>query len=102
MNKPVVWSETAKKDLLHIKSFFDERNGSASYSNKLLKTFRNAAHFIERHPMASKAFNDQVRGFILAEYIIFFQIMETHILILTIWDGRRDPNQLLRLLGKKK
>jgi addiction module RelE/StbE family toxin len=102
MNKKVVWSPGAKRDLKEIKDFYDKRNKSTVYSNKLLKTFRDAADYIEKFPESSfKTDFDNVRGFVILDYIIFYEIMKHHILILTVWDCRRDPEQLSRIISER-
>jgi hypothetical protein len=53
MNKTVVWPLLAQKNLRSITSFYEQRNQSSTYSNKLLKTFRDAANLIEKYPGAS-------------------------------------------------
>jgi addiction module RelE/StbE family toxin len=101
MTKPIVWSQNSKNDLKNIKKFFNTRNQSAAYSNKLLKTFRDSANLIEKFPLLSISTEyDNVRGFVILEYIIFYEIMSEHILVLCIWDSRRDPEQLIKI--KKK
>lgn len=99
MNETIVWSERARKDLIEIKSFYDKRNQSTKYSNKLLQSFRSAAALIEKYPLvAVRTDIENVRGFIVSNYILFYEILDKHILILTVWDSRRDPKQLEDLL----
>lgn len=101
MTKPIVWSLNSKNDLKGIKKFFDTRNQSSAYSKKLLKTFRDSAKLIEKFPLLSIPTEyDNVRGFVILEYIIFYEIMSEHILVLCIWDCRQDPEQLNKILKK--
>ncbi|MGV3509501.1 MAG: type II toxin-antitoxin system RelE/ParE family toxin [Sphingobacteriaceae bacterium] len=101
MNKRVTWSLHAQKDLRKIKGFYDQRNKSSDYSKKLLKAFRNSANLIESYPEASILSDfENVRGFIILDYILFYEILEEHILILMVWDCRRDPNQIKRILKR--
>ncbi|MBK8483015.1 MAG: type II toxin-antitoxin system RelE/ParE family toxin [Saprospiraceae bacterium] len=101
MTKPIAWSQNAKNDLKNIKKFFDTRNQSSTYSKKLLKTFRDSAKLIEKFPLLSiPTENDNVRGFVILEYIIFYEIMSEHILVLIVWDCRRDPEQLNKLVKR--
>ena len=89
MNKPVVWSQNAKNDLKRIKKFYDTRNQSSTFSKKLLKTFRDSAKLIENFPLLSIPTEyDGVRGFVILEYIIFYEILSELILILIVWDLR--------------
>jgi len=101
MTKPIVWSQSSKNDLKNIKKFFDTRNQTTTYSKKLLKTFRDSTKLIEKFPLLSIPTEyDNVRGFVILEYIIFYEIMSEHILILSIWDCRRDPEQLNKIMMK--
>ena len=95
MTKPIVWSPNAKNDLKRIKKYYDTRNQSSAFSKKLLKTFRDSAKLIEKFALLSIPTEyDNVRGFVILDYIIFYEIMIEHILILIVWDCRRDSEQL--------
>ncbi len=99
--KLIVWSESLKNDLKSIKKFFDTRNQSSAYSKKLLRTFRDSSKLIEKFPSLSIPTEyETVRGFVILKYIIFYEIMENHLLILAIWDCRRDPEQLQKILNR--
>ncbi len=102
MIKKVVWSPEAKRDIKEIKDFYDKRNKSKSYSNKLLKIFRDAAEFIEKFPESSyKTNRENIRGFVIKDYILFYEILSTQILVLTVWDSRRNPEQLTERIPKQ-
>ena len=94
-NKPLVWSERAKKDIRKIKKFFDHRNKSDAYSKRLLTCFEKRAELIQTHPEATTLTDfENVRGAMASNHILYFEILEHHILVLTVWDARRDPNKL--------
>jgi len=99
MSKRLIWSYRAKKDLLEIKAFYDDRNQSTQYSDKLLRTIRRIALFIQKYPYASRATDKgNVRGVVVLGYIVFFEILDKQVLVLTVWDSRRDPEQLRELI----
>ena len=99
MVKPLVWSSRAVQDLIHLKEYFDQRNRSTLYSTKLLKAFKASSQFIEKYPTASLPTNDEdVRGFIILHYIIFFQVFEKNILVIAVWDGRKNGPQFKNIL----
>lgn len=101
-NKAVVWSPRAKEDLRSIKEYFDSRNRSTRYSTRLLKLFRERANLIPRYPFASAPTDEEnVRGVLVLDYILFFAILTDHFLILSVWDTRRDPDQLAKLLRQR-
>jgi len=37
---------------------------------------------------------DQIRGLIVDDYILFFEIHEDRIIILKVWDCRQNPEKL--------
>ena len=99
MTKPLVWSVVAKRNIKRIKQFYDERNQSSDYSKKLLRVFKDSAELIERQPLIGKNTDvDGVKAFIILDYIIFYELLEKHILILMVWDCRMDPDQVKKFL----
>ncbi|RYE21241.1 MAG: type II toxin-antitoxin system RelE/ParE family toxin [Sphingobacteriaceae bacterium] len=100
MNKTLIWSVKAKKDLKAIKDFYNHRNQSSIYSNKLLKELRATAVLFCKYPeVAITTDYNQVKGFVILDYFLFYRIFESHILILTVWDSRRNPDALLAVLN---
>lgn len=100
MNKTLIWSVKAKKDLKAIKSFYDNRNQSSIYSNKLLKELRVTAVLFCKYPeVAITTDFNQVKAFIILDYILFYKIFQSQILILTVWDSRRNPDALSAMLS---
>jgi hypothetical protein len=99
MSKQLVWSKRAAEDLTNLQNDFDKRNRSNLYSTKLMKAFRASAYFIEKYPMASLPTSDEtVRGFVILHYILFFQIFEDQILLISVWDGRQNSAQFKNIL----
>lgn len=37
---------------------------------------------------------------LILDYILFYEVLEQHIFILTVWDSRRNPQQLESILSK--
>lgn len=95
MAKQIVWTEQAKKDVENIFTYWNNRNKSNRYSIKLNKIIESAINTISEHPTIGRLSGyGNVRFGILKPYIIAYEEMETIILIITIWDTRRDPKQL--------
>ncbi len=97
--KGVRWSPFARKDMRSIKEFYDRRNGNSKYSTRLIRLFRQSADLIQKHPFASIETDiENVRGHIVLDYILFFSVEKDGILMLRVWDTRRDPGQIKRFL----
>jgi plasmid stabilization system protein ParE len=101
-SKQVVWSERARKDLVSIKKFFDERNGNTNYSNKLLRQIRDETLLLKDYPSASIATEyKEFRGLIVSNYIVFHVHRPQGIIIVGVWDTRRNPKHLTKFLKRK-
>jgi len=98
--KAAKWSPYAKKDVRSIKKFFDRRNKSPIYSNKLIRLFRQSAAHFRKHPLASIE-TEYVRGYIVQDYILFFLIENEEIIVLRVWDTRRNPDLIEHQIKRK-
>ncbi len=93
--RKVVWSPRAKKDRWAILEYWIERNRSVSYSRKLNDLFREATLFISQYPTVGRATDDEkVRLKIVRDYLIFYEVSDFRVTILTIFDSRRNPEKL--------
>ncbi len=95
MAKRVTWSLRAKDERREILEYWAERTGDKTYSRKLAKTFREKIKFIVRHNYAGTATDiDNVRAAVCGNYILFYEVDKECIKILSVWDGRRNPEDL--------
>jgi plasmid stabilization system protein ParE len=102
MKHRVVWSEWSRQDLLAIKKYWDLRNQSNTYSQGLIQAFKDRAKLIETHPHISRPTDfEGVRSVLVSNYIMLFEAYESDILIIMIWDARRDPEDLEMSLNRR-
>ena len=92
MAKKIEWSETAIKDRFNIYVFWEEKNKSSEYSEKLEKLFNEAARLISEFPELGTA-TDIVglRVKVVKGFKLFYHNSPDSIQIIRIWDSRRDP-----------
>jgi toxin YoeB len=91
--RKIVWSGRAKKRLYEILEFFIERNKSKSYSIKLYKLLNKEVKLLLKYPdLGLKTSEESVRGLIIDNFIIYYEITDDKIIIHTIWDCRQDPD----------
>lgn len=90
------WSLEARLDLIDILEFYIKQNGTASYSIKLNSEINNSLKLISKNPLIGiQSDYDSVRAFIKGDYQIIYEIFDQLILIIMIWDCRRDPEDKL-------
>jgi plasmid stabilization system protein ParE len=99
MGKPVIWSSVSEQDLREIKTFYDERNQSDLYSNKLLSLFEKGGNLLSAFPnLGRQTDQGHIRFIVIKDYLLFYTNEQDRIVIHTVWDSRQDPEQLSSLL----
>jgi addiction module RelE/StbE family toxin len=95
MVKQVVWSLRAQQERKEILDYWRRRNKSNTYSKKLDLLFRESVRIVKDFPQVGKTADEKnTRIKIVKDYLLIYEETETQILILTIWDSRRDPDKL--------
>ena len=88
----IEWSIEARLDLIDILEFYINRNSSNSYSKKLNSKINRSLKLITNNPLIGlKSQIESVRALITGDYQIIYEISDNIILIVMIWDCRRDP-----------
>ena len=91
--RKIVWSNRAIKRLYAILEFYDQRNLSKTYSKKLYQLLQKEIKILLKFPeIGLKTTEETTRGFIIQDFIVYYQITEDKIIIHTIWDCRQNPD----------
>ena len=94
--RTIVWSQRANIKLFEILDFYTERNKSKTYSRKLYEKFSKEVSLLLKQPeIGIKTDYESVRGLIVDEYILFYEITPDRIIIHTVWDCRQNPDDLI-------
>ena len=95
MAHKIVWTEKANIERLRILQFWIDNNKSRVFSLKLDKLFISAIRDLSKKPtIGRKTEFENVRVKIVREYLIFYEIIRQDLVILSVWDGRRDKKNL--------
>ncbi|WP_411162027.1 type II toxin-antitoxin system RelE/ParE family toxin [Flavobacterium sp. DG1-102-2] len=69
-----------------------ERNKSKTYSAKLYKTFQKQLLVVQKSPdIGTKTNMKDVRGLIVLDYTLFYEVTDNSIIVHTVWDNRQNP-----------
>jgi toxin YoeB len=94
MVRQIVWTLNAQEDRRRIFKYWNNRNKSTIYSKKLNMLFRESLKLVCKRPYIGKRTDkNNVRAKIVRDYLIFYEITDSHIVVLTIWDCRQDPEE---------
>jgi plasmid stabilization system protein ParE len=98
--KRIVWTAEARSDFKATLAFYRERNGSSTYSRKLASHILQAIEKLKDHSyLGVKTSDPDVRILITGNFSIYYEPREEEILVLIIWDARRDPEELEKYLS---
>jgi plasmid stabilization system protein ParE len=82
----------ARLDLVEILEFYLQRNGNSIYSKKLNSRINGSVKLLVKNPFLGKQTEDPaIRVLITGDYQIIYEVFEKLILIVMIWDCRKDP-----------
>jgi len=96
MVRQIIWGRLAQKERLQILHYWDNRNKSKAFSIKLNRLFKNDLNLVCNYPFIGKPTNKpNIRIKIVREYCLVYEILENKIIVLRVWDSRRNPKDLL-------
>src|SRR4051812_42409262 len=99
MVKRIVWTRTASKARREILEYWIKHNGSNTYSKRLSKLFRIKTALLESaHYLGKPTDFKDVRVSLVSHFSIFYRVREEEIIIVGIWDNRRNPDDLYKNL----
>lgn len=96
--KQIIWSNRANAELLNVLDFFNERNGNANYSLKILNEVEEILKAMSENELMGRLTSDRrSRVIVMDVYLILYEIIDTKIEILSFWDNRQDTKKQIDL-----
>ena len=95
VKRKIIWTLKAKNLLFSILEYFAERNKSKTYSLKLHKKIKSEILITLKQPNIGKQTDVlNIKGLIIENYFVFYELLDTNIIILNIWDCRQNSENL--------
>jgi len=93
--RELIWSPQSKITLLEILEYYKKRNGNANYSKKLYTRIEELLELCRTYSFIGKRTDfDNVRVLIVEDFLIFYEVGDTNLTVLTIWNSKQNPNDL--------
>jgi len=93
--RKIIWTQKANEERKEILSYWIERNRSSAYSVKLNALIKETLRLTAFYPESGrKTTINNVRVKIVRDYLLFYEITPTELIVLVIWDKRRDEKSL--------
>jgi plasmid stabilization system protein ParE len=91
----IVWSSKAKLDLKNLFEFYNHRNKSKTFSLKFHRKIQKEIQLLIQQPEIGKKSNKiGVRGLLIDNHFIFYEIFQEQIVILAVWHTCQNPSNL--------
>ncbi len=91
--KELIWSSRAKKELQQILKYYNARNGSNTYSLKLVEEIEDLLNTLSQSEFIGRlTSNKKTRVVVMKVYLVFYEINNNRIEILSFWDNRQNIN----------
>jgi len=92
--KEIVWSTLARNELNNALEFYFLRNGSATYSLKLLNEVEELTLLLSQNEFIGRLTRNKfTRVISMKYYVIFYEINHLNIEIVSFWDNRQEPDK---------
>ncbi len=93
--RKITWTKTAIFEKKEILEYWFNRNKSKTYSLKLNRLFMAELKALSLNPeIGKKTKFENIRARIIRDYLLFYEILENELVVLSIWDSRRNPEKL--------
>ena len=95
MAKQIIWTTKAKNELIDILDYWNNRNKSKAFSIKLNDLIEEQLNLIAEFPNIGRETDIQnVSIKIIQKYLLYYQIADEKIFVLTIRHGSKNPKTL--------
>jgi hypothetical protein len=99
----IFWTSTALKQRNFIFGYWNERNKSNSYSQKLNLIIKERTELLKSNPnLGIKTEVKGTRAISIGHFSIFYKKIDSNIFITAFWDNRQDPEKLMEFLRSSK
>ncbi len=96
-DKKIIWSTRASKELRQVLEYFNQRNKSTRYSFKLLNEIENLTKNLSKNESIGRLTSNKFTRVIpMKVYLIFYEVNQDRIEIVSFWDNRQDKTKRLK------
>ena len=93
--RKIIWTQKADEERKQILAYWIVRNQSKTYSLKLNKLIKDTLQITAHYPDTGRKTNIiNVRIKIIRDYVLFYEVNITSLVVLAIWDERRNDKIL--------
>ena len=92
--KSIVWSQRANFELKEVLNYYLARNQNPEYSLKILNELEALLNQLAQNVfLGRKTSNNKTRVIVMNVYLVFYEINNQQIEILSFWDNRQESSK---------
>ena len=100
-HKKIIWSSLSSHQLKAVLDFYTQRNGSSAYSLKILNEIEELLNSLSENEFIGRlTSNKTTRVIPMKVYLIFYEINQNQIKIVSLWDNRQNNKKLIPVLSQ--
>ena len=97
-DKKIIWSTRASNELKQVLEFYNKRNESTRYSLKILNEIEELLRTLSKNELIGRLTSNKFTRIIpMKIYLIFYEVNQNDIEIVSFWDNRQDKNKRLKI-----
>ncbi|WDF64461.1 type II toxin-antitoxin system RelE/ParE family toxin [Flavobacterium sp. KACC 22763] len=90
--KEIIWSDLAKLEFSNVLEFYVLRNGNSDYSLKILEEVEDLLETLSNNESIGRLTSNKITRVIpMKIYLIFYEINNNQIEILSFWNNQQNP-----------
>lgn len=95
VKRKIIWTKSAISNRKEILEYWFQRTASKKYSKKLNDLFTERIKLLSEYPEIGRKTNDfKIRVTPVKDYLIMYDFNSTELIILLIWDTRRNESKI--------
>ena len=96
-DKKIIWSTRASQELKQTLEFYNQRNQSTRYSLKVLKGIDELMKILSKNELIGRLTSNKFTRVIpMKAYLIFYEVNQNTIEIVSFWDNRQDKTKSIK------
>jgi len=89
--KEIIWSDLAKIEFSNVLEFYFYRNENSNYSLKIVEEVEELLEILSQSHFIGRLTSNKITRVIpMKEYLVFYEINENRIEIISFWDNRQN------------
>lgn len=95
MARTIIWTKKARKELIEILQYWLDRNKSNTFSLRLNSLIKEQLNLVLDFPKSGRKTDiDNVYVKVIHSYLLYYELINENLYVLTIRHSRRNPKTL--------